>query len=475
MVPRQRRLLRAGRIALGVVACACLVHAGPASAGRAVGAAPAALGGFKGSAQADGMHAFYNPNGILPIPPLVDIGAPDALATITSGPLTYARAGTLDPGDLFANPDPLFVAASSDYKPGTIPAYPYRVSATSGVGAPSADSTPAPGREAHVAANLTGSSATATTPKAAAPAILTFGSMSSVASTSTDGSTVTLHSHAEISEVNLLGLVTIESVVTDLAAVTTSEGPAVSGGTTVSGAKVFGQAVTIDENGIAPAPGSTPTTTDPLNGILAGLTSTVTGSLNDVLQAAGIRITVSGPVQSGNDKAAQLTAAGLRIDLELSRETQPALEGLLDNVPLLPIAIPGALSFADLVALAQARHLTYVGMAQGAVVLSTTSPLSHATTPTATGSSAPTASAGTGSTAGSAALPAGSGAAPASGRPEVAGEPASAPVPASFVTGLGPILLLALLALPFVGDRLSRLALEILGEDGMTSCSWEER
>ena len=84
-------------------------------------------------AQADGLHAFYNPSGLLPIGAPGDVGSPDAYATISSGPAAFARASAADPGDLLANPDALLqVGAGSGYKPGTIPAYPYRATAIGG-------------------------------------------------------------------------------------------------------------------------------------------------------------------------------------------------------------------------------------------------------------------------------------------------------------------------------------------------------
>ena len=86
--------------------------------------APTAVGAFEGTAQASGLRAVYNPEGILPIPPPVDLSAPDALATIASGPSTFARASVADPGDLLANPDALLVQASPSYPAGAIPPVP---------------------------------------------------------------------------------------------------------------------------------------------------------------------------------------------------------------------------------------------------------------------------------------------------------------------------------------------------------------
>src|SRR5262249_35485386 len=160
--------------------------------------------------QADGLHAFYNPSGLLPLAAPVDDGAPDAYVTIASGPATFARASVADPGDLVANPDALLSSGAPGYKPGTVPPYPYRAVANS--------SSPAPGLDARAEANTAGSNATATMPGSSTPAVATFGTMLSNATTATDGSVVTVRSHSVISGVNILGMLTIGAVVTDLTA-----------------------------------------------------------------------------------------------------------------------------------------------------------------------------------------------------------------------------------------------------------------
>jgi len=190
------------RVVLVLVASATLLSSGASSAQEAP-----KIGGYKGIVQADGFHAFYNPAGILPLSPPVDFGAPDAYATIASGPATFARAAAADPGDLLANPDALLSqGAPPPYKPGTVPAYPYRAVASSST-TQNAESSPAPGLDARADADDGGSVATATMPGSSAPAVATFGTMTSTASTSTDGKTVTLHGHTVISDVRHTGMV----------------------------------------------------------------------------------------------------------------------------------------------------------------------------------------------------------------------------------------------------------------------------
>src|SRR5687768_17822146 len=56
--------------------------------------------------------------------------------------------------------------------------------------------------------------------------------------------------------IDVVGLLTIDSVVTDLTATTDGATASATGGTVVSGARFLGQPVTIDAEGIHPAEGS---------------------------------------------------------------------------------------------------------------------------------------------------------------------------------------------------------------------------
>src|SRR3546814_5015274 len=86
-------------------------------------------------------------------------------------------------------------------------------------------------------------------PNLSAPAVLTAGTLASTATTTFDGSTVTVHARSELSGLDLAGLVKIESVVTDLTATTDGATTTLSGGTVVTGAELLGQAITIDAEG----------------------------------------------------------------------------------------------------------------------------------------------------------------------------------------------------------------------------------
>jgi len=465
---------RSLRIALALVAAATLLG-GPAAAQDA----GPTLGGYSGIAQADGLHALYNPAGLLPIAAPVDFGAPDAYVTIASGPATFARASAADPGDLLANPGALLANGVPGYQAGTVPAYPYRAVASSGTN-PSAESSPGPGLDARATADDTGSSATATMPLSSAPAIASFGTMSATATTTTDGATVTVHARSEISDLNLLGVLTIGSVVTDLSATSDGTTTDTSGGTVVTNGSVLGMPVDIDAGGVKPASSRTAstgtTTTNPVSGLLGTVVSSLLGadgSLNGVLANAGIHVTVAGPVKTGTPNATTLTAGGLRIDLELSPQTFPALKTLLDAVPFIPNPIPGTPGVGDVISVAEARHLVTVGAARGVVSLTATAsqPFAGPATSNASGTAGRATNTAPHSPPSRPAL---STAAPSL----VAAAPAASDrvreaTPISIGEGVGALALLALLAQPFIGNWLARGSASLLAADGAGTCPFE--
>lgn len=453
MPTRSRRsAVAALRVACGLVVASTLLGPGPARAQDT----PPTLGGFTGSAAASGLHARYMPEGLLPTGPPVDLGAPDALATVASGPATFARASVLDPGDLLANPDALLALANSDYEAGTIPAYPYRISASSGVGEPAAESNPAPGLNARVSAGPGASSAQATMPGASVPAVVTFGSMVSRATTQVDGTTVSVHARSEINGIDILGIVAIESVVTDLTATSSGGDTVLEGATTVTGATVLGTPATIDDRGIRAAVGGV--------------------DLGSVLSTLGVTVTLPGPVGADGGTSGQLASTGLRIDIAASGENVPGLGDLLDALPPLESPIPGAPSPEDLLVAVRARHLVSVELGRGAVSLTARAATPRRTAPAVT-PAAPTPAPATGAAVAPLPSPpaARAPAAAAPSTPAAAPAAASTPAPAaSLGAGIGALAVLLLLLQPFVGDRLARAAAVQLATD-QEGCPWEQR
>jgi hypothetical protein len=420
----------------------------------------AALGGFTGRAAASGLSAKYNPEGLLPVPTPVDISAPDALATIASGPSTFARASVLDPGELLANPDALLQQASSSYPTGLIPAYPLRISASS-AGEPSSTLNAAPGLTARVDAAESTSRAAAQLPGLDAPAIAHVGSLTAEATTETDGSSVTVHARTVVGGIDVLGLLRIESVITDVRAHSDGGEPVVEGGTTVVGADILGFPVTVSDEGVAlDGNGSG------AGSLLGVLLAPLGGSLNELLGQVGIHITVAGPVELVGTTDAQLAATGLRIDVELSDRTVPALIALIRALPPIDNPIPGAPGIEDVLQIAKVRHLSSIEFARASVALSARSAGSFdapasgsAELPLPPGGSFDLGFPSTPQLTGTGRTPSGT-AGPAAPR-------------ASTEAGIGALVLLALISQPLLGDRLAMVAGAVLAGPSSTSCTRE--
>lgn len=444
------------RVGLALLAGAALVEAGPA---RAVGPeSTRTIGGFEGTAAGSALRVVYNPSGLLPIPPPVDLSSPDVLATIASGPSSFARASIADPGDLLANPDALFAAGSEDYPAGAIPPYPFRISANSGSGEPTVRLAPAPGLESSVSAQASGSQADASTPRTAVPAIVTVGSARSHAATHTDGKTVSVEASSSLSDFDLLGLLTITSVSTELSATSDGTETTTTGGTVITGAELLGQPVIIDADGIHPQKGA------------RGTESAAVKSANEALTALGLRVTVASPIQQESPTAGQLLSAGLRIDLEVSNRTYPQIGDVLDELPPLPTLVPGAPGPDDLLALARARHLATVAVGQAHVTLGVRAAGSVVEDQPFVFGDVPLDGPGSGSVGfGAPGVP-------------IIESPSSKPIGAatsgdaastSFATGIGAIAVLGLLLQPLLADRISRGATTLLASHPTDVCPRE--
>ncbi len=423
------------------------------------------LAGMQGTAHASGVYAFYNVGNVLPIASPVDSGAPDALTTISSGPTTFARAAVLDPGDLLASPDTLLSLFSSSYQSGTLPAYPYRIQATSGYGSPEASSAPGPGLRADVRAQGSKSTASASFGESRAPAIVTFGGVRSESSSETDGSTVTVHARTEITDINLLDALAISSVVIDVTATSSGDGVELSGGTTIGDATLMGTPVVIDRDGIQPVEGDGGGSRPLLGGSVA---KSLSAQASDLLDQAGIRVTAGGTIDQAADDTGQLAATGLRIEFAFNGESTPALSsllGLYDTLP--PVELPGApLQPADLLQIVRSSNISelQIGRAEVGLAARSSEPLPDFTSaPIDSGSvtAAPTATPtfDTGSvpqTVGpplDVAFPV-----PPAVTPTIADE---APIGA-LSRGIGAMAVLVLLLQPLIGAWLSRLSRRVL-------------
>jgi hypothetical protein len=286
--------------------------------------------------------------------------------------------------------------------------------------------------------------------------------MSSLATTTTssDGSTVTTHAVSKVSHFDLLGVLTIESIVTDLTS-TSDGGPVkLTGGTTVTGAAVMGKPVNIDTTGVH-GPG------DLLNGVLA---------------AAGIHVTLLGPVKVAGTDTGQLGSDGLRIDLEVSQKTTPGLKALVAQLAPLHNPTASAPGPEDVVKVLEADHLVALEVGRAVVSLQATSAGPEPAVEGAATASGPTDARRVSSPAAlelsQSSLQPDNGVGPSTGSPALPAFPASIgrtqPTAASIGAGISALALLVLLAQPLLGDRLARMANIVLAADDGEACSMGE-
>lgn len=426
------------------------------------------LVGLQGESRASGIYAYYNLGGVLPIASPVDSSAPDALTTISAGPSTFARAGVYDPGDLLASPDTLAqLGGFPGYEPGTIPKYPYRIEATSGFGDSEVDSNPAPGLRGRVEAQPDHSFAQAAAGESRAPGLVGFGGVTTTTTTETDGNTVTVTARTEVSDFDLLGLLTIDSIVSEVQAVSDGADTVVSGGTEVGTAMLAGEEVTIDEDGIQPE------ASDDEGGQLGGALKSLSGDASELLTEAGITVTAGGVVEQDGGDIAQLAATGLQIELDITGDSAPVigeLFSLLDAVPI-NTEVPGApAQIADALEIPRSRNISLLEIGRASVSLAATSapPPPEFTVPptdTGTGTATPTPTPSTGSTGGTTGTspaPTTSPTTSGTGNEVVAPEPIATEPLAAFRGGLGALAVLLLLAQPLFGWALARMSRRIL-------------
>lgn len=474
--PRGRRRARPLAAAtLGLLAASTLL---PGSVQAQAQEAPpgGGLGGYEGRAHSSGIHAFYTPEGVLPVASILDVGAPDALATISSGPTTFARAAVLDPGDLLVNPDALLAQASPDYPGGTIPPWPFRISANSTVGEPVSENRPAPGLASRVEATDTGSKARSRSASASAPPLVSVGSIDSQSTTSFDGTAVEVRARTQVADFDLLGLLRIDGIVSEVVARSEGGDTTVAGDTTIIGATFMDQPVTIDQDGLRVDPEAE----EPAVPLLGAVREAAPAEITKALSDAGIKISLPGTVEQDGETAGTIGTTGLRIDFELSERTAPIIGQIADALPPLENPIPGAPGLADALVVLQATHIAALDVGRAEASL-TTRPAFQA--PAFTPPASPTPSLSGGSAAPAPMLspsiartPTAAPATPSLGGAPVQAAPAANEVPAaSLGAGIGALALLALLVQPLLGRRIAQAGAAVLATGPVDTCPLEAR
>jgi hypothetical protein len=357
--PEPRRALlwrRRRRLAL-LVGTASLLGLGanlPAQAqdGTAPVTGDQLFGAYQLEARGSGVQGRYEIVGLLPGgSPVIDLTLPETLARFGSGPTGYGLASLAYPGPLIGGFGSL---VSQTGGPGEqIPPYPIKAEAFFPAGPVEADTSQGPAVQKVVTGDL-GVQVNATFPAVESPPVVTVGSISSASRTAIEGKLAVSRTRVALGGVSILaGVITIDSLVTDLVAVHDGTTGSTNGGTVATGVKFLGLDASLTEDGLvlkkAPAvegpgaplggllgdlAGPTAQLTKPVQDALTQVLGQVVPQVDDVLAQAGIHLRILDPqeqqVESG---AAGRISTGLELTLSYEGREQQALVDLINSLP----------------------------------------------------------------------------------------------------------------------------------------------
>ena len=356
--PRRAQLWRRRRrLALLVGAASLFGLTGNLPTTTAQDAAPGGtgeqlFGTYELEARGSGVQGRYELVGILPGgAPVIDLTLPETLARFGSGPTGYGMASLAYPGPVIGNFGSLVTQGGG---PGDqIPPYPIRAEAFYPSGPVDADASQGPAVQKVVTGPL-GVQVNATFPPLDAPPVVTVGSLASATRTAIEGEVAVSRSRVALSGVNILGgVITIESLVTDLVAVHDGSTGSTNGGTVASGVKFLGLDASLTQDGLVlkkgppvegpgeplggllgDAAGPLADLTAPVQDLLSQVLEQAVPQLDDVLAQAGIRLTILDPVaEQAESGAATRISSGLQLTFTYEGTKQDALVDLVNSIP----------------------------------------------------------------------------------------------------------------------------------------------
>jgi hypothetical protein len=345
------------------------------------------FGTYELAARGTGVQARYEIEGLLPGgSPILDMTIPESLARFGSGPTGYGLASLAYPGGLLVNLDSLITQAGQPEAGASIPPYPIKAEAFYPSGPVDAQNLQAGGVQ-QVRSGPLGVEVLSTYPAIEASPVLHVDSISSASRASVEEGSAVSRTRVVLGGVDLLGgLITIESLVTDLVAAHDGEAGAVDGGTTATGVRFLGLAARLTEEGLlldeappvagpaAPLGGALNPLLEPLQDLTAPVQDLLEDvlqqavpSLDDALAAAGIDLSLLTVEETLDEEtgSAAFAAAGLRLGLTYEGKEQAALQELINSIPeeLRPSIgpIPSPIAFLT------ENHITGLSLAQGTV------------------------------------------------------------------------------------------------------------
>ena len=363
------------------------------------------FGGFKIDAAGEGMTFTYNSPGLIPgtPAPLFAASLPESLTNMDSGPSGFALASLVYPGPLVADL-PTVLALGGVPNADQIPAYPVRSQAFYPAGPTTASQDVGSGQE-NVATDATSAQAQAVYGAAQLPPALSVGSVTSTSGTHIEQGAGVSRTRVELSNVDIaLGVVHMDSIVTDLVATSDGAAAASDGATVVTGMKVLGQPATIDGTGVhlsqpaAPPSSSSSSnplgaitdplqpTLDPLNKLLLDTLGNANADVNQLLEQGGITVRLIEPNVVASGAEASRLASGVLVTITYNGSTEPVLSTILNLIPVesLPSQGVGPIPFSSpqsIVLALKATHVETIGLAAGHVHVNAAPPFALPTLP----------------------------------------------------------------------------------------------
>jgi hypothetical protein len=347
-VVRRRR-----RLALLLAAASLLgVGAGPRVEAQDAPAGPTGeelFGVYQLEARGVGVQGTYELEGILPGgAPILDLTLPETATRFSNGPLGYGLAGLAYPGPLLADLGVL-IAQSGGGPEDSVPPWPIKAEAFYPTGPTEVDESQGPAVQRVRSGDL-GVQAEGSFPGIEAAPLIEVGSITAATRSSIEGELAVSRTRVELGDISILtGLITIDSLVTDLVAAHDGAAGSVSGGTVASGVRLLGLAAELDADGLrlAESPSDDPAggplgalgaplgdALGPVQEALAPVLEQATPQLDDLLAQAGLTLSIMEPtdeqVESG---AATRISSGLSLRFRYEGRSQAELRQLIDAIP----------------------------------------------------------------------------------------------------------------------------------------------
>lgn len=311
------------------------------------------FGAYQLEARGIGVQGTYEIEGLLPGgSPVMDLTLPETLARFSSGPSGYGLASLAYPGGIVANFGSL--VAQSGGSGEEVPPYPIKAEAFYPAGPTESDTSQPGGYVQRVVSDDRSVHVDATFPGIDAPPVVNIGSITSASRSAVEGELAIGRSRVVLGDVRLLGgVITIQSLVTDLVAAHDGQTGSTNGGTVASGVRFLGLAASFTDDGLVldkapPAEGPAA----PLGGILGDAAGPLTGvsgplqeqlaavldqavpTVDDILARAGISLAIVDPHDEQVDSgAATRTTTGLSLTMSYKGREQQALVDLINAVP----------------------------------------------------------------------------------------------------------------------------------------------